>query len=422
MMVKLLLSCGVVLMLVLATITPHPVISLLGVLVIAYLGYHLFYLHSLMHWIRQPRMNHVPHAIGWWEQVFSSLYQNYRRFLRQQAQLNATLERFQHVARALLDGVVILDRQHRIEWCNPLAEQLLGLDLEHDRHQPIHYIVRQNEFIQYLQGGDYTQALKLSIWREHNVVLRLHLVSLGNQQNLLICQDITQLEILEIMRRDFIANVSHELRTPLTVIHGFVEILQEQAKTTDVTRPLAMIQSQTDHMRRLVDDLLTLSRIEDDSYKPVHELILMQELGEKLLADAQTFSQGKHHIDSDIDATLNLHGVYAEIYSAFSNLVSNAIRYTPAGGKIHIRWQRQENTAVFTVQDNGIGIEAEHIPRLTERFYRVEQSRSRETGGTGLGLSIVKHILLRHNATLSIDSRYGEGSTFQAIFPISKVV
>jgi two-component system phosphate regulon sensor histidine kinase PhoR len=226
------------------------------------------------------------------------------------------------------------------------------------------------------------------------------------------------------MRRDFIANVSHELRTPLTVVGGFIETLSdmEGAVPDSIRSYFDMMQDQTTRMRRLIEDLLTLSHIESNTQPPEDRLIEMLSLVNMLHNDAKALSNGKHKISVEIDERLNLTGAVDELLSALGNLVSNAVRYTPEGGEIRISWQRRNKQAVFSVTDNGIGIEQQHIDRLTERFYRVDRSRSRETGGTGLGLSIVKHILTRHQARLEIKSTPGKGSTFSAIFPESRVI
>lgn len=392
--------------------------------VLVYLISHLYWLHKLNQWLKKPVLNHIPNGSGVWEDVFASLYQEHRRHSRSQTQLSSALGRFRHAASALPDGVVVLNAANEIEWCNTPAEVKLGLDLKQDENQPINYLVRHGDFVNYLQEQDYSEPIKLTSWRNPEVTLEIQLIPFGTKQKLLICRDVTQLEKIEAMRRDFIANVSHELRTPLTVVGGFVEtLLDMDGAVPESTRSyFNMMQDQTNRMRRLIDDLLTLSHIESNVQPPEDTEIEMSALMNMLLNDANALSLGKHKISIHMDSNLNLLGALEELQSALSNLVSNAIRYTPKDGKIHISWELQGQHAIFSVKDNGIGIEQQHIDRLTERFYRVDRSRSRETGGTGLGLSIVKHILTRHQAKLQITSELGTGSTFSVIFPKARIV
>jgi len=392
--------------------------------VLIYLCSHLYWLHQLHQWLKKPVLNHIPNGAGVWEDVFAALYQEHRRHSRNQNQLSSALGRFRHAASALPDGVVVLNADNEIEWCNPPAEKKLGLDLKQDEHQPIRYLVRHSDFVQYLQAQQYAEPIKLKSWRNAELTLEIQLIPFGTKQKLLICRDVTQLEKIEAMRRDFIANVSHELRTPLTVVGGFVEtLLDMEGAVPESTRSyFNMMLEQTTRMRHLIDDLLTLSHIESNAQAPEDSLIEMSSLLNMIINDAKSLSHGKHIISADIDTQLNLIGAMGELQSALSNLISNAIRYTPEGGAINISWGRRNNEAVFSVSDNGIGIEQNHIDRLTERFYRVDRSRSRETGGTGLGLSIVKHILTRHQAKLEISSELGVGSTFSEVFPAARVV
>lgn len=392
--------------------------------IIIYLSGHLYWLHQLNKWLRKPILNHIPNGSGVWEDVFALLYQEHRRHSRSQTQLSSALGRFRHAASALPDGVVVLNAANEIEWCNPPAEIKLGLDLKQDENQPINYLVRHGDFVNYLQEQDYSEPIKLTSWRNPEATLEIQLIPFGTKQKLLICRDVTQLEKIEAMRRDFIANVSHELRTPLTVVGGFIEtLLDMDGAIPESTRNyFNMMQDQTNRMRRLIEDLLTLSHIESNAQPPEDTEIEMSALINMLQNDANALSQGKHNISADISPDLDLIGAQEELQSALSNLVSNAIRYTPQGGDIHISWKLQNHHAIFSVTDNGIGIEQQHIDRLTERFYRVDRSRSRETGGTGLGLSIVKHILTRHQAKLQITSELGTGSTFSVIFPKARIV
>jgi two-component system phosphate regulon sensor histidine kinase PhoR len=392
--------------------------------VVIYLLSHLYWLHKLNLWLKKPVLNNMPDGAGIWEDVFAALYQEHRRHSRSQTQLSTALGRFRHAASALPDGVVVLNAENEIEWCNPPAEVQLGLNLKQDQNQPITYLVRHGDFITYLQEQDYSEPIKLKSWRNAEITLEILLIPFGTKQKLLICRDVTQLEKIEAMRRDFIANVSHELRTPLTVVGGFVEtLLDMDGAIPESTRTyFNMMQDQTSRMRRLIEDLLTLSHIESNVQPPEDNEIEMSALLNMLLNDAIALSQGRHQISVEADADLDLIGAVEELQSALGNLVSNAIRYTPQGGNILISWKIGDDHAIFSVKDDGIGIEQQHIDRLTERFYRVDRSRSRETGGTGLGLSIVKHILTRHQAKLEITSELGKGSTFSVVFPKARVL
>ncbi len=393
-----------------------------------YIASHILWLHKLHLWFKDPALKEIPEGSGAWQDVFTALLQYERNNLSNQAQLSSALERFNLTADAIPDGLVILSPSNEIEWCTSNAENQLGLDLTTDKNLPIVNLLRDSHFIAYLYNENYSEPFKLKSWRNPEVILEIQLIPFANQQKLLICRDMTQLEKVDVMRRDFIANVSHELRTPLTVVGGFLETLSdmEGAVPDALKNYFGMMQEQTGRMRRIIEDLLTLSTIESSTDAPDNSEIDMSHLLKTLQNDALSLSQSlykaKHKIHLDVDPTLNLGGAQEELHSAFSNLVSNAIRYTPKGGEIFITWNLINEQPVFSVRDTGIGIEQQHIDRLTERFYRVDRGRSRETGGTGLGLSIVKHILIRHQAKLEISSEIGVGSTFSVIFPKSRIV
>ena len=393
-----------------------------------YLASHILWLHKLHLWFKNPVLKEIPEGSGAWEDVFVALLQYERNNLSNQAQLSSALERFNLTANAIPDGLVILSPSNEIEWCTLNAEKQLGLDLNSDKNLPIVNLLRDSHFIAYLYGEAYDEPFKLKSWRNPDVILEIQLIPFANQQKLLICRDMTQLEKVDVMRRDFIANVSHELRTPLTVVGGFLETLSDmEGAVPDALKTyFGMMQEQTGRMRRIIEDLLTLSTIESSSDAPDDIEIDMSHLLKALQNDALGLSQSlyktKHKIHLDVDSTLNLSGAQEELHSAFSNLISNAIRYTPKGGEIFITWSLINEQPVFSVRDTGIGIEQQHIDRLTERFYRVDRGRSRETGGTGLGLSIVKHILIRHQAKLEISSEIGVGSTFNVVFPKARIM
>ena len=401
---------------------------LLAVLVFAIglawrLLHHLRHLAALLRWLEAPEERVVPEGSGLWEDAFSRLYQMMRVNRQQRTQHIAALQQMEQATAALPEGVVILDEADRIEWCNPLAEAHFGLNGALDTGQQIIYLARQPEFVAFLAARGAGQALILRGTRQDDITLSIKLIAYGEGKNLLISRDITQLERIETMRRDFVANVSHELRTPLTVVNGFVETLQDMpTRDSDMAqRALHLMGEQTRRMTHLVDDLLTLSRLENEQ-NPLHEeevdvCAVLREIEQEGLQ----LSQHKHRLSLVLETESGLQGSRNELRSAFSNLVSNAIRYTPDGGNIDMRWSQQDGQAVFSVKDSGIGIAPQHIARLTERFYRVDRSRSRESGGTGLGLAIVKHIALRHQARLEITSEEGQGSTFSLHFPVVRV-
>lgn len=385
---------------------------------------HSRHLSELARWLADPRLDAVPEARGVWGEVFARLYHMARRQSRSRQQLSEILVRFRRAGEAMPDGVVILDEEDQIEWFNPVAGRQLGLDPSRDAGRPLTYLLRQAQFQEYLAAQNYAEPLIMRSSRNPEVTLSIQLVPFGAKQKLLIARDITRFERLETVRRDFVANVSHELRTPLTVLAGFLETLHDAPDLPEAERRryIALMLEQASRMQRLVDDLLVLSRLESAATPLAEGDVDVPALVRRLGEEAAGLSRGRHEIVVDASSDAHLLGAEAELYSAFGNLVSNAVRYTPAGGRIVLSWKVDPEGARFSVSDTGIGIQAEHLPRLTERFYRVDRSRSRETGGTGLGLSIVKHVLTRHQARLLVESEVGRGSTFTAVFPKSRVI
>ncbi len=386
--------------------------------------YHLRNVADLMRWLKDPENIALPDGSGMWVEVFSHLNKMVRTHREQRTRHEAALEQMERATAALPEGVVILDDSDHIEWCNPLAAKHFGLDADYDIGQQITYLARQPEFVQYLAAREFDKPLVLQGSRQDDLILSIKLISYGEDQRLLISRDITQLQRIETMRRDFVANVSHELRTPLTVVSGFVETLQDMPARDDAMtqRALQLMGDQTHRMGHLVDDLLTLSRLEDDQNKLREEPVNVTTLLDDVMRDGILLSNGRHRLELLGNCGVNLNGSVDELRSAFSNLVSNAIRYTPDGGDIKVNWSMHDGQPVFSVTDSGIGIAQQHIARLAERFYRVDRSRSRETGGTGLGLAIVKHVAIRHQARLHIVSEEGQGSTFSIIFPEARLV
>lgn len=388
---------------------------------------HIRYRDELDRWLQTSELDvsTIPEGgSGTWGDLFASLARFVRAHSQSQQRLSLALQRMQSATSAMPEGVVILDDDDRIEWCNPMAEKHLGITLEVDSEQQITHLVRDLQFVEYLAVRDYSNPLMLKQSRHHKLILALQLVPYGTKQKLLISRDITRFENIEIMRRDFIANISHELRTPLTVIIGFLETLSEDNNTdTEMNKQaLALMSDQSMRMLRLIEDLLTLSRLESAPNLLGEKRIDVQVLLNDLYLEAESLSAGRHVIKLSSVSEAQLLGNEDELRSAFGNLVSNAIRYTPDEGEVTLSWHISNGQGVFSVQDSGIGIGQNHIPRLTERFYRVDSSRSRETGGTGLGLAIVKHVLNRHQAHLKIESRAGEGSCFNVLFPENRIV
>ena len=391
----------------------------------------------VLRWLRTGDVADAPAMRGVWGEAADRA----RRLLRkQEAQIRESQDRLQEILAALQaspNGVVLLDAQGRIEWCNQMAASHFGLDAQRDVMQSIGNLLRNPEFTAYFAARDFSSDVVLegrSSTPSRPVRISAHLHPYGDGRTLLLSRDVTALEQADAMRRDFVANVSHEIRTPLTVLTGFVETLQTLPLTADErSRYLGMMAQQALRMQSVVQGLLTLSRLEGsplpgmNEWTPVQALLqFCEEEGRalsSLLTQTQQRPHGMHFPSLEVlRAAGDIAGVPAELQSALSNLISNAVRYTPAGGSITVQWKgNADGSAVFSVHDTGPGIAPEHLPRLTERFYRIDRSRSRETGGTGLGLAIVKHVLQRHGATLDIASTLGKGSVFSVTFPANRL-
>jgi two-component system, OmpR family, phosphate regulon sensor histidine kinase PhoR len=414
-----------------ATLLSWPIFGLTAALIIFVGGllilllHHIYNLSLLFHWLRDPRPETVPRGSGSWEYVFSYVTRLLKWQRTSELGLSKALDRFQLAVAALPDAVVMLNDNDEIAWCNPRAETYFSLQKNRDQGAQITYILRQPRFSAYLHSRSGSDPLTLRLAGEQGErVVLIQLVPYGDSQKLLVGRDITRLDRLETTRRDFIANVSHELRTPLTVVHGYLETLGETPAIDPefLANSIKLMSEQTARMSRLIDDLLTLSRLENPGDLPVDEDINIPQLIQSLLQEAQALSGSRHKIRAEINTHEWLAGSADELRSAFANLVSNAVRYTPEGGTIDLIWESRDGKPAFAVRDTGIGIESVNLGRLTERFYRVDKGRSREAGGTGLGLAIVKHIANRHQARLEIHSRPGSGSTFRITFPIARVV
>ncbi|MHB0989781.1 MAG: phosphate regulon sensor histidine kinase PhoR [Burkholderiales bacterium] len=402
--------------------TTGLVMAIVGL--IAYLGYHTYYMSMLANWLLKGDTSNIPVATGAWDEIFYALDRLIRLHKRSNSKLFAVLDRFEHAAQAIPDGIVMLNEADQIDWFNPAACRHFGLDEKSDRGQFIGYLIRQSAFHDYLSGDDYRWPFVMKSPCTRDMTLSVQMVPFGDKQKMLISRDVTQFEMVEAMRRDFVANVSHELRTPLTVVGGFLETFLDMRNIPpeDFYKYCDLMQQQTERMRRLVEDLLALSRLESPQNRLVEKHVDMTNLIQTLYQDAISLSAGRHPISLVNDSEDDLLGNADELVSGLGNLVSNAVRYTPAGKAITLIWGWRDDELCFSVQDRGEGIEAQHIARLTERFYRVDRGRSRETGGTGLGLAIAKHVLTRHHGRLVIESKVGQGSCFSACFPVARVI
>ncbi len=397
-----------------------------------------FYVVRFLAWLRSAQNSesasaatHLPpRLLGVWGEAAERI----RRLSKRQEQLiqdsQARLDEFLAAMQASPSGVVLIDSQDRIEWCNQMATQHFGFDARRDVLQHIANLVRAPGFKAYMAANDFSHDVVIpgsASVPGRPVNLSVHAHSYGKDRKLLLSRDITAVELAEAMRRDFVANVSHEIRTPLTVLSGFIETLQTlPLKEPERERYLVLMAQQSQRMQTLVDDLLTLSRLEGSPHPSANDWVNTSALFDQSEQEAHALSAmlapHGHNIKFEVGAAIEIAGVQAELYSAISNLVTNAVRYTPDGGKVAVSWKiLNDGRAELVVKDTGPGIAAEHLPRLTERFYRVDRSRSRETGGTGLGLAIVKHVAQRHGAELHIESQLGQGSQFSITFPSSRV-
>lgn len=399
-----------------------PATLFFGVFLLGHLFFYLRQMAALDDWLAHSEEESMPDGSGLWEEIFSRLNRMVHKHRKDREKRMAALQHMEQATSALPEGVVILDATDHIEWCNPIAELHFGLDGARDLGQQITYLARQPEFVNYLNQHDFSEVLILHGARQDGLILSIKIVGYGESKRLLISRDITRFERIETMRRDFVANVSHELRTPLTVVNGFVETLSDMPSLENdmARRALHLMGEQTQRMGRLMDDLLALSKLDSALNTLQEEVVSLPVLLGSLQQEGQTLSAGQHTLRLEMSNNNTLLGNAEELRSAFGNLISNAIRYTPLNGEIMMRWFERGDQLVFSVQDSGIGIAQQHIPRLTERFYRVDHSRSRATGGTGLGLAIVKHVANRHQATLEISSEEGKGSTFSIVFPAKR--
>ncbi|MBE0358800.1 phosphate regulon sensor histidine kinase PhoR [Pseudoalteromonas aliena] len=387
--------------------------------------WHYHQLYRLSDWLLNQRSFNPPEGEGAWEQVFEGIYHLQHRNRKKRNELADLIRRFRDGAEAVPDAVIVLQNDLSIVWCNQLALKVLGLQWPTDHGQRLDNLIREPKFAKYMHKGEFDDALELDNGHAVEQILEFRVMPYASTQLMVVVRDVTRLKQLEQMRKDFVANVSHELRTPLTVVTGYLEMMD-----SDMMPPPAMwgkaqktMLEQCKRMDSLVSQLLSLSRIEGARRQDNDKAINVPLLLSYIKTEAQSINQDKgHELIFDIDDRLDIKGSEDELRSAFSNLVFNAIHYTKPGGKVNVCWQRKNDQACFTVTDNGDGIAAEHINRLTERFYRVDKARSRTTGGSGLGLAITKHVLTRHDSQLNITSELAKGSCFSFCFSIDKIV
>lgn len=382
------------------------------------LFWHYRHLLRLADWLWRERSLTPPHGRGSWEPIFNGIYRLQGKNRRRRAHLARMLARFREGAEALPDATLVLGSEGEIFWSNKLAQLLLGVHWPKDSGNRIHNLLRHPRFIRYWHDRDFAEPLELVSPVNEDRILELRIMAYGDNQHLLVARDVTRVRQLEDMRRDFVANVSHELKTPLTVLQGYVEIMQMTAEPDGMmAKQYQAMEEQTERMKNLVDRLLVLSRIESATDIDFEQVVDIPSIMQRVELEAQELAAGKRKLQFNIDSSLRVYGDEMQLHSACANLVQNAVRYSDDGDLIEVDWQLLDGRPTFSVRDSGEGIAAEHLPRLTERFYRVDRARSRDTGGSGLGLAIVKHTLSHHNSQLQIESEIGQGSRFWFALP-----
>ena len=418
---RLLLLSGIA---VAASVALSSLWPLIGALV-AYIYWSTTQLFQLYQWLVREDHIEPPDSSGLWGELYTRLEHLFRKEQRARGDLQGIISRAQESVNALADGVILIDQNGYLEYFNQAAAGFLGFRRFKDEGQPLTNLIRHPSFTAYLHGGKFKEPIDLVSPKDDNLELQVQVTEFGEGDKLILIRDVTRLHRLEQMRKDFVANVSHELKTPLTVLKGYLETLLDVTpeEQTRLHRALSQMNQQSLRMEALVHDLLLLSRLESTQADDAQQAVLVHGMLNRMREDAISISADKHHqIELDVPKEARIVGHPAELDSAFSNLITNAVKYTPENGVIKIRWWQDEKGAHLSVADNGLGIDPRHIPRLTERFYRPDNSRVTQTGGTGLGLAIVKHVLLRHNGSLEIQSALGKGSTFTCHFPPERLV
>ena len=401
------------------------VLPCLALALIYLLGRSYWYLWNLSRWVQRPKQHELPEIGGLWGEVFERLIERQRSDRKRKKRLTLILSEFQASTAALPDGAVVLTPRGEIAWFNKSAQALLGLRTPQDVGQRIPNLIRHPDFTGYYGRGDYDRPVELPSPINTAVTLSLRIIPYGNRQLLLIVRDVSEIRRAETARRDFVANASHELRTPLTVLRGYLDMMGPEAGANGSlsawSKPVDEMRRQAARMESLIADMLKLARLESGVIQHRQQVVDMVALAEAAAESGRGLSRGRHEIVVEADAALRLYGRETELRSVIDNLVSNAIHYSPDGGRVAVSWHGSPDGASLRVSDTGLGIDEADVDRITERFFRVDAGRSREQGGTGLGLAIVKHVLDCHEGWLDIHSKPGEGSSFICYFPEHRV-
>ena len=401
---------------------PSAVIFLISTLIIS-ISFHIYWIYQLDKWLDNPTINNLPNGYGVWAKLFTKIYRTETKQKKSKQELFGVLDQFKSAAGAILDGVITVDENNDILWCNKTAQKMLNIIPKNDYNRPITYIFRNSLFKDYIENEKYEDTLKITN-QSNKLPLEIKIAHFGSKQRVIVCRDMTKETEIQNMRKEFVSNFSHEIKTPLTVMLGFLETLGDMQSDQNISEKkiIGMMNDQAYRMKTLIDDLLLLSNIESSQYINRSERIDIPTLLKSIKKDVIVPKGSKHKFNYSIDSKLYLYGAKHEIESAFNNLVTNAIRYTPEKGQINICWNLVNELPIFEVVDTGIGIPEKDIKRISERFYRVDANRSRETGGTGLGLAIVKNVILQHQGEMKITSEIKKGSSFKLIFPAERSI
>lgn len=401
-------------------VATHTLLPALLALTVALLIAQLLQIRRFEKWIGTGGKGQYPKATGIWEDIYYHIYRIKKSEKRRKKKLRKLIEQFRQSTEALPDAAVVLKAHDEIEWANKAARQMLGLQ-QVDRGQRLGNLVRYPDFIRYLKSGNYNESMILPSPVNNRTLLEVRIITYGSGLRLLLAQDVTQLKKMQTMRKDFVANVSHELRTPLTVLIGYLETMQDMddGKSPLLTTSFKEMQAQTERMQHLVDDLLLLTRLETQQKK--QQCVDMPALLIQICKEGDALGSASRRIELTLESTAHLFGEEQDLRSAFTNLLGNALKYSQEDTLVQVRWYQRDNALILDVEDHGEGIPAADIPRITERFYRVESKRRKKIPGTGLGLAIVKHALMRHDADLYITSEIGKGSCFSCHFPIKRI-
>jgi len=385
---------------------------------------HIYWIYKLTKWLNNPSLSNLPHGTGVWQNIFTKHYQILKVNKKSKKGLISALDQFTKAAEALMDGVVALNENNEIIWSNRKSQIMLNLNPRKDTGQPINYIFRNTDLMKYLDHESFEESIKINLDSQTDKIIEIKIIPFGERQKVMIAKDISQSIKIESERKEFVSNVSHELKTPLTVISGFIETLENMfaPKDAEHKKILEIMSGQANRMSKLIDDLLILSNVESSLFQNRSEKIFIKTIMAKLKKNIFVLNIKNHKIKYRINDKLNIYGSKKELESAFLNLITNAIRYTGESGTISISWGLINGLPIFEVRDTGSGIKQKHINRITERFYRVDADRSRNSGGTGLGLSIVKNIINQHDGELKITSEIGKGSSFRLVFNKESII